>query len=113
MDSKLNNEIVIQLIVSDLLLGKMMLGLHRLHIDASAYSLNLSLVVFRLMGFGEDQQTEELYDQYTALCLKALDTNFEINDTKAIGLLAVGIYKALNQRDDFSSIDKELMSKNG
>lgn len=95
MDSKLNNEIVIELIVSELLLGKMMLGLHRLHIDASSYSLNLSQVIFRLIGFGEDEQTEELYDQYTLLCLKALDTNFDLNDSKAIKLLAIDIHASL------------------
>lgn len=98
MESRPNNKIIVELIASDLLLGKMMLGLHRLNIDASAYCLNLSQVVFRLMGFTEHQQTEELYDLYTGLCVKALDFGINIHDSKALELLATNIYKTLNDK---------------
>ncbi len=104
MDSNTNYKTIIELIGSDLLLGKMEQGLHRLSIDTSPYGLSLSQVVFRLMGYEKHEQTQVLHDRYTALCGKALDTDFNVHDTKAIELLAMDIYDTLN--DEFGGISK-------
>lgn len=96
MDSSTNYKTIIELIGSDLLLGKMEQGLHRLSIDTSPYSLSLSQVVFRLMGYERHEQTTILHDRYTTLCRKALETDFNVHDPKAIEVLAIDIYDALN-----------------
>lgn len=102
MDSDTNYKTIIELIGSDLLLGKMEQGLHRLSIDTSHYSLNLSQVVFRLMGYERHDQTQVLHERYSALCLKALEKDFNVHDHKAIDLLAKEIYDVLN--DEFGGI---------
>lgn len=97
-----NYKTIIELIVSDLLLGKMEQGLHRLNFDTSPYSLSLSQVIFRLMGYEKKEQTTVLHDRYIALCHKALETDFNVHDAKAIESLAMGIYNELN--DEFGGI---------
>lgn len=97
-----NQKTIIELIVSDLLLGKMEQGLHRLNFDTSPYSLSLSQVIFRLMGYERHEQTAMLHDRYTALCCKALETDFNVHDMKAIEVLATDIYVALN--DEFGGM---------
>jgi hypothetical protein len=104
MDSNTNYKTIIELIVSDLLLGKMEQGLHRLSIDTSPYSLSLSQVVFRLMGYERLEQTQVLHDRYSALCGKALETDFNVHDTKAIEVLAKDIYDTLN--NEFGGLEQ-------
>jgi hypothetical protein len=104
MDSNTNYKTIIELIGSDLLLGKMEQGLHRLNIDTSPYSLNLSQVVFRLMGYEKHDQTIVLHDRYTALCGKALEIDFNVHDTKAIELLAKEIYLTL--KNEFGGLEQ-------
>lgn len=96
MDSNTNQKTIIELIVSDLLLGKMEQGLNQLSIDTSPYSLSLSQVVFRLMGYERHEQTAILHDHYAILCSKALEKDFNVYDTNAIESLAMGIYEELN-----------------
>lgn len=96
MDSNTNRKTIIELIVSDLLLGKMEQGLNQLSIDTSPYSLSLSQVIFSLMGYERHEQTAILHDRYTALFSKALETDFNVLDTKAIESLAMDIYNELN-----------------
>lgn len=93
MDLNTHHKTIIELIVSDLLLGKMEQGLQHLDIDISPYSLSLSQVIFRFMGYERHEQTPILHDRYIALCGKALETDFNVHDTKAIELLAMGILR--------------------
>lgn len=104
MDTNTNCKTIIELIVSDLLLGKMEQGLNRLNIDTSPYSLSLSQVVFRLMGFEKHDQTQVLHVRYTTLCNKALEMDFNVHESKAIELLAMGIYDALS--NEFGALEQ-------
>lgn len=64
MNTQKRKELIISLIQDDLVNSKLIGGLNNLGIEASAYYLNLTHTIFKLIGFKKRQLTEEVYDAY-------------------------------------------------
>lgn len=97
MNIQNRKEIVINLIFNDLANCKLIYGLRALHIDAGIYSLCIAESIFKLMGFEEAQCTYERYDQYAALCRKAIDMPYSEGQEHALQALALEIYEELGR----------------
>ncbi|HTF81565.1 MAG TPA: hypothetical protein VL947_07565 [Cytophagales bacterium] len=95
MISKRRKKMIISLIMNDLIYGKLMLGLHRLHISIHPYQLTLSELIFKLMGTPKKMRTSKVYDTYSKLCLKALDARLDVRNLTALNKAANQIYDAL------------------
>lgn len=76
-------KLIIRLIANDLLNTKLVAGLLSLQVDASVYYLHQSKVVFQLMGFKKQDQTDLLLDLYTGLSNKALQADLQDMKTLA------------------------------
>lgn len=59
-----NRQLVIALIREDLTNFKLINSLNDLGIDASSYSLNICVIIFRLMGLQDSVQNEPLMEHY-------------------------------------------------
>lgn len=90
-------KLIINLIANDLINYRLVDGLYRQGIDASAYYGYLAEVALKLMGFTKDACTTELYEQYTALAEKVHDFNLEALYPEA-KTLAREIYVEMKQR---------------
>lgn len=76
-----SREVIIQLIKEDLRSSKLVLGLSELGLDAGKYHLNISSLVFNLMGINE--QNEKLLDIY----MEFMDRTMSIPDIEQEGIL--------------------------
>lgn len=65
-------QLLIQLICEDLVHQQLLSGLNRLGLQADAYSLNLSELVFGLMGYDSGTVPDWLYEHYLQLREEAL-----------------------------------------
>lgn len=84
-------KLIINLIANDLVNYRLIDGLYRQGIDASAYYGHLAEIVFKLMGFAKELRTVELYEQYTALAKKVHEFN-PAELRKEVKVLAKEIY---------------------
>lgn len=98
MDTKKKEQIIIRLISNDLIHSRLLLGLHKLDVDASKYQLYLSDAIFKLMGFREKELEPDLFEEYSLLSMNALSTNFSLSDIDKIKELAWVIYEKLVDR---------------
>ncbi len=71
MKTNPNKELLLSLIKDDLINSKLVYGLNDLGMDSSAYFVNLSSTVFKLMGFENSLRSEALYEEYIALSKEA------------------------------------------
>lgn len=99
MNTENRKQIVINLIANDLVNCKLIYGLKALHIDAGMYSLCIAESIFKLMGLTEAQCTHERYDQYAALCRKAVEVPYEEGGEHALVALAEEIYEEMEPRE--------------
>lgn len=111
MDTKKKEQIIIRLISNDLIHSRLLLGLHKLDIDASKYQLYLSDVIFRMMGFREKELEPDLFEEYSLLTMNAISTHFELNDLEKIRELAKGIYVSLRDWQPISAPKQETGQK--
>lgn len=111
MDTKKKDQIIIRLISNDLIHSRLLLGLHKLDIDASKYQLYLSDVIFRMMGFREKELEPDLFEEYSLLTMNAISTHFELNDPEKIRELAKGIYVSLRDWQPISAPKQETGQK--
>jgi hypothetical protein len=70
-------EMAIRLIRDDLINSKLVYSLGDIGLNADNYLLHLSGMVFELMGFDDNEQTDELTEQYIEMtkCIKAIDAD--------------------------------------
>lgn len=99
MYTNTNKEIALNLIFNDLVNCKLIYGLKALHIDAGMYSLCIAESIFKLMGLTDAQCTHERYDQYAALCRKAVEVAYEEGGEHALEALAEEIYEEMELRE--------------
>lgn len=95
MDDKEKKKLVVTLIVTDLVNRKLVQGLHKLNIDASAYELLLSDTIFDLMGFGKRCEDLGLYDKYSVFRDNSLDSGIDIKNRDNLNTLACMIFEQL------------------
>lgn len=77
-----NKQLILGLLRSDLINSKLIYSLGDLGINAEDYLLNISEIVFELMGIEDENQIEELTFQYTELMQKAKKINIsELNNS--------------------------------
>jgi len=69
---KEKKQLLVQLICEDLVHQQLLSGLNRLGLQADAYSLNLSELVFGLMGYDSGTVPDWLYEHYLLLREEAL-----------------------------------------
>jgi len=94
MKTKKNKKLILSLIKDDLMNTKLINGLNNIGLDAGNYYLHLSQTFFILMGFGNFNQDEELYEEYFNLSEKAIITN-RIENPEQLNSLALEVYNKL------------------
>ena len=94
MKTKKNKKLILSLIKDDLTNTKLVSGLNNIGLEASNYYLHLSQTFFTLMGFGNLQQDEELYEEYFNFSEKAVTTT-RIENPEQLNSLALEVYNKL------------------
>jgi len=88
-------DLVLELIENDITNGRLIYGLSTLRIDAEAYHLSLSKIIFRYFGYSEQTVPDEISDMYFELIRRAcLGTWEEIESPDRA--LAIGIFEELS-----------------
>jgi hypothetical protein len=101
MKLKSDDTLVISLIKDDLINSKLVNGLNELGLNADNYFLHLKDTVFRLMGFGDDEDSEEVFKRYIELSNRALFIDIS-HSHKPLDDLALQIYIELSSRKPLS-----------
>jgi len=88
MNNQLNKKLILSLIKDDLINCKLVNGLNALGFDASSYYLHLSETIFTLMGFEDNERSDELYQHYLQLTKRSTfidisQTHSKLNDLAA------------------------------
>jgi hypothetical protein len=78
-----HKELLISLIENDIINGRLVYGLGLLHIDAENYHLNLSEIIFRILGYEPDNVPDEVSDSYFELVRRAAIMVPEENKTSS------------------------------
>jgi hypothetical protein len=89
-----NKELILSLIKDDLINTKLVHGLNEAGLNAEHYFLHLGETIFKLMGFEDNVETEELFRHYMRLTEKAKYLDIS-GSHKPMDELAAGIYKEL------------------
>lgn len=87
-------ELILSLIKDDLVNHKLLLGLDALGLRATDYYLNLGDIVFALMGFPENSDSDRVYELYLELTKKARFLNLSESQSQ-LNQLAQEIYLEL------------------
>ena len=88
-----DKEQVLRLIESDILNSKLVFTLNKIGVDASNYLLDVSEVIFNLMGIQKEIQTEELFRKYYALVRQT--EYYELKTKEEKEVLSKMIYQQL------------------
>lgn len=72
MKTTITKPLLLSLIKYDLINTKLVLGLNRMGLNADDYLTNLSTHIFALMGHGQTQTAETLYEGYRRLTERVL-----------------------------------------
>jgi hypothetical protein len=91
---KHNKTLILSLIKDDLILTQFITGLNNLGLDAGKYYLHLSQTIFILMGFGDFNKENELYEEYFDYVDKATTTNL-LENPKQLNKIALELYNKL------------------
>lgn len=97
MKLKSADKIVISLIKDDLINSKLVNSLNEMGLNADNYFLHLKDTVFKLMGFEDDDESEEVFERYIELSKRVLYIDIS-NSHKPIEDLALQIYVELSSR---------------
>lgn|GEM_PF-860448 len=86
-----DQQLILSLIKDDLINFQLVHGLNALGLHADKYTLHLSETIFRLIGFEDNERSEDVYAHYLQLTKKAYfvditESNEKLND------LALEIY---------------------
>jgi hypothetical protein len=89
-----NEKLILSLIKDDLINTSLIHKLQKIGLYSDSYFLHLSMTIFELMGFEDNEETEEMHDRYLELSEKsALIDITESN--KEMEKLAREIYEKL------------------
>jgi len=91
---KHNKTLILSLIKDDLILTQFITGLNTLGLDAGKYYLHLSQSIFILMGFGDFNTENELYEEYFDFADKATTVNL-LEHPKQLNKIALELYNKL------------------
>ena len=87
-------QLIVSLIKDDLINSRLVSGLNRIGLDAEHYFLHLSETVFKLIGFKDNERTDEVYQCYLELSKKA--ETIDISKSHVLmEALALEIYREL------------------
>lgn len=89
-----NQKIILCLIRDDLVNTKLVKGLGSLGLESADYFLQLSEVIFELLGFDDCIQCEAIYEQYLKKLEKVKDLDIK-NNNQSFERLAKEIYDEL------------------
>lgn len=82
MKSRERKEIALMLIRDDLVNTKLVDGLCNMDFNAESFYLNISSVVFRLVGIDiDDPKNESIYEQYLERCSTAIYVSLKESET--------------------------------
>jgi hypothetical protein len=87
-------KLIIALIKDDLINTKLVNGLNAIGLNADDYLLHLSDTIFRLIGIGDDEAGESVFEWYMD-SLKKVDAINICENPEALNDLARGIYLEL------------------
>ena len=91
---KTNKNLLLSLIKDDLVITQFITDLNNLGLDAGKYYLHLSQTIFNLMGFGNFNQENELYEEYFDFVDKATTVNL-LENPKQLNKIALEVYDKL------------------
>lgn len=107
---KKNKKIILSLIKDDLTNTKLINGLIELGLDAGKYYLHPSQTFFALMGFGEYQRDNKLYDEYFDFVEK--ETTMDIlKNPEYLDATALEVYNKLIAEKEKRKIKKIRKTK--
>lgn len=89
--------IVLSLIKDDIINFKLVFSLNEIGLNAGNYFLHLSEVIFSLIGYSDEERTDELYEKYHELTKKSLYIDISVS-TEPLDGLVNEIYIALIER---------------
>lgn len=96
MDTGITDKLIISLIKDDLINSKLVNGLIDLGINADAYFLHLDSTIFKMVGYSDDDYSEEIYEKYRDLAANA--KHIDITRSNAgLDILAIEMYQFLKQ----------------
>lgn len=97
MNAEKKKKLILSLIKDDLINSKLVTGLNSIGLQAENFHLHLSETIFDLMGFENDEQSEEVYYQYIMLSKKGCSMDIsEGNNT--LNKLVLEIYEYLENK---------------
>jgi hypothetical protein len=89
--------LVISLIKDDLINSKLLNGLNEMGLNADNYFLHLSETIFNLMGFDDNEESEQVFERYLELRNRAMFVDIS-KSNKSLNDLALQIYIELSTR---------------
>lgn len=90
-------KLILSLIKDDLINSKLVNGLNELGLNADNYFLHLKDTVFKLMGFEDDEESEQIFERYMELSKRAMFVDIS-QSNKSLDDLALQIYIELSTR---------------
>ena len=87
-------KIIVSLIKDDLINYKLVTGLNALGLNAQDYFQHLSETIFELMGFKDNSQTDDVFEEYLEQLKKAQTIDIS-NSREELELLSQTIYANL------------------
>jgi hypothetical protein len=94
----LNDEkFILSLIKDHLINAKLVNGLNEMGLNADPYCLHLSDAIFNIMGYEENEATEQIFERYMELSKRALFIDIT-HSNKPLDDLALQIYIELSTR---------------
>jgi hypothetical protein len=92
-----NKKLILSLIKNHLINTKLVNSLNEMGLNADCYSLHLSSIIFNLIGFDENEDTEDVFERYMELSNRTLFIDFS-KSHKHLDDLAMQIYYELFAR---------------
>lgn len=89
--------LILSLIKDDLINSKLVNSLNEIGLNADNYFLHLKDTIFILMGFDDDEESEEIFERYIELSKKTLCIDIS-KSHKSMDDLALQIYIELSTR---------------
>ena len=97
MKAKNKEKLILSLIKDDLINAKLGNGLSEAGLNADNYCLHLSGTIFKVMGFGDDEEAETIYERYMELSKRGMFVDIS-HSNKPMEVLALQIYTEILSR---------------
>jgi len=94
MEQKITEKLIISLIKDDLINSKLVNGLIDIGINADCYFLHLDSTIFKLVGYADNDYSEEIYEKYRDLTMQAKQIDIS-NNNAHLDPLALELYQFL------------------